>query len=119
VKHCCLTRATVPMAVEAAVNCSTSVAAENDAELFDTYDIEGNYLGTELRGICHAQGIFHRAVYCFVFNTAGQLLLQRRSSKKKIAPLKWDLSVAEHLQPGESFKVWVLFLHCLLVFTSC
>lgn len=24
--------------------------------------------------------------------------------RKKIGPLQWDLSVAEHLQPGESYK---------------
>lgn len=41
-----------------------------------------------------------QAVYVFVFNPEGELLMQRRSAKKKIAPGEWDLSVAEHLSPG-------------------
>lgn len=32
------------------------------------------------------------------------LLLQKRSEKKKIGRSQWDLSLAEHLQPGESFR---------------
>lgn len=30
--------------------------------------------------------------------------MQRRSAQKKIGPLQWDLSVAEHLGLGESYK---------------
>jgi isopentenyldiphosphate isomerase len=39
-----------------------------------------------------------------VFSSDGKLLLQRRSEKKKIGRLQWDLSLAEHLTPGESFR---------------
>lgn len=39
----------------------------------------------------------------WVFRLDGRLLIQRRSAAKKIGPSQWDLSVAEHLQPGESF----------------
>jgi len=31
------------------------------------------------------------------------MLLQRRSRSKDVCPGMWDLSVAEHLQPGEGF----------------
>lgn len=82
---------------------SAGVAAEQEGEIFDTYDEQGNYLGTELRSVCHAKGIWHRAVYCFVFNSSGKLLIQKRSPNKKVGPSQWDLSVAEHLQPKESF----------------
>lgn len=40
-------------------------------------------------------------VYVFVFDKKGRLLIQRRSSAKKIGPNQWDLSVAEHLSKGE------------------
>lgn len=39
----------------------------------------------------------------WVFRPDGRLLIQRRSAAKKMGPSQWDLSVAEHLQPGESF----------------
>jgi hypothetical protein len=52
---------------------------------------------------CLHAGLLHRAVYVWVFNLEGALLIQRRSPHKKIGPNQLDLSVAEHLQPGESF----------------
>lgn len=41
------------------------------------------------------------AVYVFVFDSKGRLLIQKRSANKKIGPNQWDLSVAEHLSAGE------------------
>ncbi|CAL8468916.1 g8457 [Coccomyxa elongata] len=79
-------------------------SADKDEELFDIVDEQNNVIGQERRNIVHAQGIKHRAVYCFVFNSKGQLLLQQRSAKKKIGPLQWDLSIAEHLEPGEEYR---------------
>lgn len=78
--------------------------ADKDDEIFEVVDDQDRVLGTEKRSICHTSGLLHRAVYCWVFNSHGQLLIQRRSPHKKIGPGQWDLSVAEHLQPGESFK---------------
>lgn len=78
--------------------------ADKDEELFDIVDDQNNVIGQEQRSVVHAQGIKHRAVYCFVFNSKGQLLLQQRSAKKKIGPLQWDLSIAEHLEPGEKYR---------------
>ncbi|KXZ55479.1 hypothetical protein GPECTOR_2g1028 [Gonium pectorale] len=80
------------------------VSAEAEGEIFDTYNEDGTPLGRELRSVCHAKGIWHRAVYAYLFNTRGELLIQRRSDSKKVAPATWDLSVAEHLSPGESFR---------------
>lgn len=42
-------------------------------------------------------------MYCWVFRPDGALLVQRRSPVKKMGPGQLDLSVAEHLQPGESY----------------
>lgn len=54
----------------------------------------------------HAEcaGLLHRAVYCWVFAPDGRLLVQRRSPHKKIGAGQLDLSVAEHLQPGEDYR---------------
>lgn len=48
--------------------------------------------------LCHSQ------VYCWIFSSDNKLLLQKRSERKKIGRSQWDLSLAEHLQPGESFR---------------
>ena len=46
-------------------------------EYFDVLNEDGTPTGTtELRRIVHAKGLYHRSVYCFVFDTAGRLLLQ-------------------------------------------
>jgi isopentenyldiphosphate isomerase len=69
--------------------------------VFDIYNEQGQLIGQEKRAVVHKLGLLHKAVYCFVFNPQGQLLTQQRSQHKKIGPGQWDLSVAEHLSPGE------------------
>jgi isopentenyldiphosphate isomerase len=75
--------------------------AEPPEELFDIYNEQGQLIGQDKRAVVHKLGLLHKAVYCFVFNPQGQLLIQQRSQHKKIGPGQWDLSVAEHLSPGE------------------
>ena len=72
-------------------------------ELFDIYDEVGRRLGKMPRDQVHRSGAWHRAVNVFLFNSEGYLLIQQRSLAKDVCPLKWDLSVAEHLQSGESY----------------
>ncbi|EFN56468.1 hypothetical protein CHLNCDRAFT_22214, partial [Chlorella variabilis] len=79
--------------------------ADREQELFELVDEAGNTLGTELRSVVHRKGasLLHRAVYVWVFRPDGALLIQRRSPLKQIGPGQLDLSVAEHLQPGENY----------------
>ncbi len=70
-------------------------------ELFDTFTEDGQFLGQMPRAEVHRVGIWHKTVNIFLFNSSGELLLQQRSAGKDVCPLLWDLSVAEHLQPGE------------------
>ena len=58
---------------------------------------------TEKRKVVHSKGLIHRSVNVFLL-FKGKLLLQQRSSNKTICPNCWDLSVAEHLQPNESYE---------------
>jgi isopentenyldiphosphate isomerase len=46
-------------------------------------------------------GLFHRVAHVLVYNSAGELLIQKRMPNKDIEGSKWDLSCAEHVQPGE------------------
>lgn len=55
--------------------------ADKDDELFEIVDETNKVIGTERRGVVHKTGLLHRAVYCWVFNTAGELLLQQRSAQ--------------------------------------
>jgi isopentenyl-diphosphate delta-isomerase len=43
-------------------------------------------------------------VYVLLHNSAGLLLLQRRSKRKGVYPGVWDLTVAEHVTPGETYE---------------
>jgi isopentenyldiphosphate isomerase len=75
-----------------------------EPELFETFDDCDQPLGLMPRAQVHRQGIWHRAVNVFLFDDHGQLYIQRRSSHKDVGAGLWDLSAAEHLQPGESFE---------------
>ena len=78
--------------------------ADNADELFDTYTEAGVKLTPERRARVHAEGIWHRAVNVMLFRSSGTLVLQQRAATKRVCPLAWDLSVAEHLQVDEGWE---------------
>lgn len=73
-------------------------------EQFETLDENGEPAGLAPRSRVHKEGLWHRAVNVFLFRSDGRLLLQRRHPDKDVWPGAWDLSVAEHLKPGESYR---------------
>ena len=74
------------------------------SELFEIFDDTGQPCGTASREEAHRLGLWHRASNVFLFGSDGRLLIQRRQSTKDVCPGVWDLSVAEHLRPGESYE---------------
>ncbi len=53
-------------------------------EYFDVLNEYGEFTGkTATREECHKKGLWHRAVYGFIFNNKGDILLQKRSKNKK------------------------------------
>lgn len=75
---------------------------DQSGEIFDIVDENGNVVGRATRAECHGNPeLMHRVVHILVFNTAGDLLLQKRSLDKDIQPGKWDTSVGGHLDAGE------------------
>ncbi len=50
---------------------------------------------------CHSDGYWHRAVYAFIIDKDLNVLLQKRSSSKKLWPGKWDVTVGGHVKSGE------------------
>jgi 16S rRNA (adenine1518-N6/adenine1519-N6)-dimethyltransferase len=77
--------------------------AQNPDELFDVVDDTNRVVGRACRRDVHAQSLKHRAVHVFVFNSRGELLLQKRSHLKDLCGGKWDSSCAGHLDAGESY----------------
>jgi len=74
----------------------------SDKEIFETVDTEGRVTGLGTRSELHSNpSLIHRVVHVMVFNGQGNLLLQKRSMNKDIAPGRWDTSVGGHVNPGE------------------
>ena len=73
-------------------------------EMLDVFDVNGNLLGVESRQFCHSEnpGVYHKAVWIWLKNSKGQVLVQQRSRLKKHGPLKWDMSAGGHVDAGES-----------------
>ncbi len=71
-------------------------------EKFDVLNENGEFTGkVASREQCHKEGLWHRAVYGFIINDKGEILLQKRSNSKKLWPNKWDVPVGGHVDAGE------------------
>jgi isopentenyl-diphosphate delta-isomerase type 1 len=73
-------------------------------EIFDIVDEHDQVTGQRSRREVHQLGLRHRAVHVLVFNSRGQLFLQKRSQSKDCFPGAWDSSASGHLAPGESYE---------------
>ena len=75
-------------------------------EYIDLVDKNGNPTGkTELKSVIHQNGYYHNTAHIWFYTNDGKILLSQRSAKKNICPLLWDVSVAGHIDAGESIKV--------------
>jgi len=72
-------------------------------EIFDVVNERDEVIGQKPRSEVHRLGLKHRAVHVLVFNTRGELFLQKRSMKKDCFPGTWDSSASGHLDYGESY----------------
>ncbi len=80
------------------------VPSKKKTEFFDIVDDEDRVIGQAPRSQCHGDPrLVHRVAHVLVFNSRGELLLQKRSVTKDIQPGKWDTSVGGHLDPGEDY----------------
>ena len=72
-------------------------------DIFDIVNERDEVIGREARSIVHARGLLHRAVHVLVFNSRGQVFLQKRSMKKDRQPGVWDSSCSGHVDSGEDY----------------
>lgn len=71
-------------------------------ENFDVLNELGEFTGEiATRDECHTKGLWHRAVYAFIIDDKGNILLQKRSENKKLWPNMWDVTVGGHVDAGE------------------
>ncbi|MEW6053080.1 MAG: NUDIX domain-containing protein [Nitrospirota bacterium] len=75
-------------------------------EHLDIVDYQGNVIRSAPRSEIHGNpSLIHRVVHILVFNTKGEILLQKRSQLKDVAPGRWDTSVGGHVGLGEELAV--------------
>jgi len=71
-------------------------------EYLEIVNEKGEIIGSAQRSEIHGNpSLLHKVVHVLVFNMEGNLLLQRRSQNKDVAPGKWDTSVGGHVETGE------------------
>ena len=80
------------------------VSSENEELIL--VDCDDNEVGHLSKAQCHnGAGVLHRAFSLFLFNDAGELLLQQRSERKRLWPGYWSNSCCSHPRRGETMEI--------------
>lgn len=75
-------------------------------EYFSIVTENGEVIGKASREECHSGSFkLHPVVHLHVFNSKGELYLQKRALDKDIQPGKWDTSVGGHVDYGEEIEI--------------
>lgn len=96
----------------------------DESENLILVDQQDRQIGTLDKAACHdGQGILHRAFSLFIFNSKGELLLQKRSSQKRLWGGYWSNSCCSHPRESEDMPTATsrrllqeLGIHCTLHF---
>lgn len=76
---------------------------DNAQERFPIVDEEGHTLGSITRSEAHSgTHVLHPVVHLHLFNSQGELYLQRRPLWKDIQPGRWDTACGGHIAYGET-----------------
>ena len=74
------------------------------AEIFDIVDEADEVIASATREEVHGNpSLIHRVAHVLVFNSRGELFLQRRAPDKDVQPDRWDTSVGGHVDAGEPY----------------
>lgn len=60
------------------------------------------------RETAHREGLLHAGVQVWVYNSKGEILIQKRSLIKDSSPGLWDISSAGHLEAGDTMISWAI-----------
>ena len=82
-----------------------SEIVSSPAEQLILVDSQDREIGAMPKIDCHlGDGVLHRAFSVFLFNRAGDVLLQRRSADKPLWPLYWSNACCSHPRVGETVE---------------
>lgn len=77
---------------------------DNPKELFIVVNKQDIVIGYRTRYECHHdKNLIHRAIGVVVFNSKGQILLQKRSMFKDLNPGLYTLSASGHVTKGQTY----------------
>lgn len=77
---------------------------ENE-EYIDMLHADGSPTGKSCsKSDIHSKGYFHNTAHVWFYNDKAEILLAQRSATKSICPLLWDISVAGHVDSGETIE---------------
>ena len=77
---------------------------DHPGEMCDVVDSDDRILESRLRSEVHVNNSLHRAVHLWIFNSRGELFLQKRSPWKINHPDQWCSSAAGHVDTGETYE---------------
>ena len=77
--------------------------AQQPDEIFDVVNEQDEVIGRETRSEVHRLGLKHRSIHVLVFNSRGEIFLQKRSMQKDRQPGLWDSSASGHVDSGETY----------------
>lgn len=74
-------------------------------EFIDVLTKDGKPTGkTAIKSEIHTKGFYHNTAHVWFYTKNGQVLLAQRAATKEIYPLLWDISVAGHVDAGETIE---------------
>ncbi|MBP9690927.1 NUDIX domain-containing protein [Candidatus Woesebacteria bacterium] len=80
------------------------ITTDPQDEVFPLVDERDVVIGSVTRKEANSNPrIIHRAIEVLIYNTLGELLIQKRSSTKDVMPNTWTLSVGGHVNYGDSY----------------
>jgi isopentenyldiphosphate isomerase len=75
-------------------------------EFIDILTSAGEFTGkTTLKSEAHLKGLYHQTIHVWLYTADKKVLLQKRSSVKKVFPNLWDVSTAGHIGAGEKIEI--------------
>lgn len=74
-------------------------------EYIDILNADGSSTGRIcLKSEIHKKGYYHNTAHVWFYNDQAEILLAQRAASKTICPLLWDISVAGHVDAGETIE---------------
>ena len=84
---------------------SAKEIVSSDSEELILVDKNDQETGSLSKALCHdGEGVLHRAFSVFLFNDAGELLLQQRAAGKRLWPGFWSNTCCSHPRKGETMQ---------------